>query len=60
MKDQSLTGVQLVMVKDLVLGKDGLGLTMGNLLDRVVAGINIATTKNNNNGIIIVVVFDET
>ena len=48
------------MVKDLVLGKYGLGLTMDDLLERVVGGINIATTMDNNIGIIIVVVFDET
>ena len=53
-------GVQSVMVKDRVLGIYGLGLTMGDLLDRVVGGINITTTKNNNIGIIIVEVFDET
>ena len=46
-------------MKDLVRGKYGLGLTMDDL-ERVVGGINIATTKNNNIGIIIVVVFDET
>ena len=51
--------VKSVMVKDRVLGKYGLGLTMDDL-ERVVGGIKIATTKNNNIGIIIVVVFDET
>ena len=47
------------MVKDLVLGRYGLGLTMNECLERVVGGINIATTINNKIGIIIVVVFDE-
>ena len=41
------------MVKGLVLGNDGLGLTRGDLKDRVVGGIKIATRKNNK--IIIVV-----
>ena len=45
------------MVKDLVRGKDGLGLTRGDLLDRVVGGIKIAKTKNNKNNII-VMLFD--
>ena len=58
-KEKSVREVKLVMVKDRVLGKDGLGLTRGDLLDRVVCGINIATTMNNNIVIIIVVVFDE-
>ena len=49
--------VKSVMVNDRVLGKDGLGLTRGDLLDRVVGGINIAKTKNNK--IIIVMLFDE-
>ena len=57
-KDQSVRGVKSAMVKGLVCGKDGLGLTSGDLLDQVVGGINIATTKNNKN-IIIVVLFDE-
>ena len=52
--------VKSVMVKDRVLGKYGLGLTMDDDAERVVVGINITTTRNNNIGIIIVVVFDET
>ena len=48
------------MLKERVLERYGLGLTMDEVLDRVVGGIKIATTKNNNIGIINVVVFDET
>ena len=48
------------MVKDLVLGRYGLGRTMDECLEWVVGDINIATTINNKIEIIIVVVFDET
>ena len=55
-----MNGVKSVMVKDRVLGKYGLGLTMDEVAERVVGGINITTTRNNNIGIINVGLVDET
>ena len=52
--------VQLVMVNDRDRDMCGLGLTIDDVVDRSVVGINIATTKNNSRGNIIVVVFDDT
>ena len=52
--------VKLNMVKDRERNMCGLGLTIDDVVDRSVVGINIATTKNNSRGNIIVVVFDVT
>ena len=55
----SVMVVKLAMVKDLVRGRKGLGLTMDDVGCQVVGGINIATIINNKIGrIIIVVIFD--
>ena len=52
--------VKSVIVNTRERDRWGLGLTMDDVEERVVGGINITTTRNNNNGIINVVVFDET
>ena len=58
--DQSLMVVKVDMVNDRERDMCGLGLTIDDVVDRSVVGINIATTKNNSRGNIIVVVFDDT
>ena len=52
--------VKLVIVNAQEWDRCGLGLTIDAVVERVVGGINITTTRNNNIGIINVLVFDET